>query len=72
MPITASDKMTMMAKSESNTSADARLAAVNMRGRAACQMRSPVLSDRRPHQTMIADASAAPVQRKAKVNPVNS
>jgi hypothetical protein len=50
--------MTTIEKSESKTSADARLTAVSISGTAACQMRSPVRSDRWPTQTMITDANA--------------
>ena len=43
--------------SESNSSAEARLAAVIASGTAVCQMRSPVWSDRRPHSIITIDAS---------------
>src|ERR1700722_7208285 len=48
----------MMAGRELNTIADARLAAVTTSGSAVCHTRSPLLSDRRPHRTIITDASA--------------
>ena len=50
--------MTMMERSDVNSSADARLTAVSISGTDACQIRSPVRSDRLPHQIMMTDASA--------------
>src|ERR1700676_3458649 len=58
MPITARHKMTIIENREWNTSADAKLTAVSMRGNAVCQTRSPVWSDRFPHQIMITEARA--------------
>jgi len=55
---TARHRITMIEKSEVNTSADARLTAVRISGADACQIRSPVRSDRLPHQIMTMDASA--------------
>src|SRR5262245_55427849 len=67
MPITARDKMMMVAGSELNTSADARLTAVSIRGREACQMRSPVSSDRRRHQIITTEARAKGMELRSPV-----
>ncbi len=59
--------MIMIENREWNTSADAKLTAVSRRGKAVCQTRSPVWSDRFPHQTIMMEARAKGMELRSPV-----